>query len=174
LLYDINTYPRRRITGIPLLAAAGAVIFVFEAMIPTPLPWAKLGLSNIAVLLALIFWGFTEALAVSWLRIIVGGLFTGSLLSPAFAFGICGGFFAAAAMWALYKYCRRQFSPVGISIAGAAAHSIGQILTAKLLFIRHQGIWNILPIMLLISVFTGALVGFIAYYILARLSFADK
>ncbi len=170
----LEAYPQRRITGIPMLAAAGAVIFVFESMIPTPLPWAKLGLSNIAVLLALVFWGFPEALAVSWLRIVVGGLFTGTLLSPAFAFGICGGLFAASTMWLLYKYCRRQFSPVGISIAGAAAHSVGQIMAAKALFIRHPGIWNLLPIMILISVFSGALVGFIAYYILARLSFTDK
>ena len=170
----LTAYPRRRITGIPMLAAAGTVIFVFESIIPTPLPWAKLGLSNIAVLLALVFWGFPEALAVSWLRIVVGGLFTGTLLSPAFAFGICGGLIAASVMWLLYKFCRRQFSPIGISISGAAAHSVGQIIAAKILFIRHPGIWHLLPFMIIISVFTGALVGFIAYYILARLSFTDK
>ena len=164
-------FPRRRITAIPLLTAAGAVIFVFEAMIPTPLPWAKLGLSNIAVLIALCYWGFSEGLIVSWMRVIVGGLFTGSLFSPAFALGICGGLCAVAVMWLLAKYFHRQFSLVGISIAGASAHNTGQLGAAKIIFIQHSGIWNLLPIMLVTAVFTGALVGFTAFFVLKGLSY---
>lgn len=158
----------RRLTIIPLLSAVGAVVFIFEAMIPQPLPWAKLGLSNIAVLLALYYYGFPEALGVSWLRVLIGGLFTGGLLSPAFAFGVVGGGAAVGAMSLAAYLFKDRFSPVGISIIGAASHSLGQLTVAYLFFISHGVIWNLLPYMLLTSVITGAVVGFIGLRILER------
>jgi heptaprenyl diphosphate synthase len=49
---------------------------------------------------------------------------------------------------------------VGISIGGAAAHNLGQLAMAALL-IKHSGIFYYLPIMLLSSIPTGFLTGFI-------------
>ena len=164
----MNLLKPRRITILPMLAAGGTVIFVFESMIPQPLPWAKLGLSNIAILLAIYYFGFWEGLAVSWLKVIIGGLFTGGLLSPAFALGMTGGGFAVIAMISLKTVSEEKFSPVGISIAGAAAHSVGQLAAVNLLFIRQGFIWNLLPIMILTSIFTGAVVGFIGMDVLER------
>ena len=164
----MNLLKPRRITILPMLAAGGAVIFVFESMIPQPLPWAKLGLSNIAVLLAIYYFGFWEGLTVSWLKVIIGGLFTGGLLSPGFALGMAGGGLAVIAMTSLRAGFGDRFSPVGISIAGAAGHSIGQLAAVNFFFIRQGFIWNLLPIMLLTSIFTGAVVGFIGREVLER------
>ena len=164
---------KRRLTVIPLLTAAGAVVFVFESLIPQPLPWARLGLSNIVVLLALYYYGFREALAVSWLRVLVGGLFTGGLFSPAFIFGMTGGFFSAVVMAGARKTGKSRFSPIGISILGAAAHSVGQLAAAYLLFIGHKAIWNLLPYMLLTSIFTGGVVGVIGSEVLERVKIND-
>ncbi len=147
----------RRLTIIPLLAAGGAVMFAFETLIPQPVPWAKLGLSNIAGLLALYVFGFKEALAVTWLRVIIAGLFTGGLFSPGFALAFTGGGAAMIGMWG--AKVSRWFSPAGVSISGAACHNIGQIAAAYLLFIRQESLWHLLPVMLITSVFTGALVG---------------
>ena len=155
----ISMLKPRRLTVIPMLAAAGAVIFVFESLIPQPFPWAKLGLSNIAVLLALYFFGFREALTVCCLRVVLGGLFTGGLLSPSFVFAITGGVSAAAAMWLVRASFNDKLSPAGVSIAGAAAHNIGQIAAAYFFFIHHSSVWKLLPVMLLTSIFTGTIVG---------------
>ena len=144
---------------IPLLAAGGAVVFAFESLVPQPVPWAKLGLSNIAALLALYMFGLREALAVTWLRVIIGGLFTGGLFSPGFALAFTGGGTAALGMWGAKSVFGEKLSPAGVSIAGAACHNTGQILAAYSLFIRHESIWSLLPVMLLTSVFTGAVVG---------------
>jgi len=163
-----NLLNRRRLTIIPLLTAAGAIVFVFESMIPQPIPWAKLGLSNIAALMALYYFGFFEALAVSWLRVIIGGLFTGGLLSPAFVFGFTGGFFAVVMMSTAYFGMRNRFSPVGISVIGAVSHSIGQLAAAYFFFISHSGIWHLLPYMILTSILTGSVVGLIANEVLKR------
>ncbi|MBC8205075.1 Gx transporter family protein [bacterium] len=163
----------RRLTIIPLLSAGGAVIFVFESMIPQPLPFAKLGLSNIAPLIALYIFGLPEALAVGWLRIIIGGLFSGSLFSPAFILGFSGSGAAVLTMYAGLLLGRERLSPVGVSVLGAAGHNIAQVITAGLLFVGHHALWNILPFMLLFAAFTGAFVGIIAWEILERMKLID-
>lgn len=160
---------RRRLTSLPLLTAAGAVIFIFEAMIPAPLPWVKLGLSNVVVVLALYRFGLLEALTVSLLRILVGGLFTGSLFSPAFLFSVSGGLTSVLAMWILLRIGKNKFSPVGISLTGAVFHSFGQLTAARYLFIQHPGIWNLLPLMVTTSVITGTFIGFMALIIMERI-----
>ena len=52
----------------------------------------------------------------------------------------------------------KGFSLVGISIAGAAAHNLGQLVMAALI-LRFSGIFFYLPFMLLFSVPTGFLIG---------------
>ena len=41
-------------TRIALWAAAGALLFILERLIPNPVPWVRLGLANIVTLLALV------------------------------------------------------------------------------------------------------------------------
>jgi heptaprenyl diphosphate synthase len=158
----------RRFTTLPLLIAGGTVIFVFESLIPQPLPWMKMGLSNIATLLALYLFGFWEGLAVSWLRVLIGGLFSGGLFNPTFTFGIAGGGAAVMAMWLLKEF-KGRFSLIGISIGGAVAHNIGQLFSAQLIFIHHSGIWKFLPFMTLTSIFTGGFTGLVAIEVLKRI-----
>jgi heptaprenyl diphosphate synthase len=50
------------------------------------------------------------------------------------------------------------FSLIGISIAGAVAHSLGQIFMAALI-INQAAIFYYLPVMLLFSVSTGFITG---------------
>ena len=159
----------RRLTIIPLLAAGGAVVFVFESLIPQPLPFARLGLSNIAPMLALYLFGFPEALTVGWLRVIVGGMFSGSLFSPAFALSFSGSGIAVLAMYAGLKLAGDRFSPVGISVLGAVGHNITQVAVAKFMFIGHIMIWDLLPFMLLFAAVTGTVVGFVAWEVLNRM-----
>lgn len=163
-----NVIFRRRMTSISLLSAAGAVVFIFEAFIPSPLPWMKLGLSNIAVLLAIYYFGILEGIAVSLLRLTAGSLFTGTLFSPGFIFGLGGGVFSVLTMWGLKNIDRRLISPVGISIGGSAGHTFGQLIIANILFIRNSSVWHLLPLMTIISVFTGALTGMAALVLIER------
>ena len=94
-----------------------------------PLPGVKLGLANIVTLIALYLLGPEAAFAILVPRCILGAVFgggiTGLLLS------LTGGLLAMSTM----ALCRRipTLSVYGVSILGAAAHNIGQILMAMLL-----------------------------------------
>ena len=79
------------LTRLGLMGSAALVLFVFEALVPRPLPWMKLGLGNLAVMLALLVYGFVAALGVSAIKLFVGGLLSGSLGGPAFVIARGGG-----------------------------------------------------------------------------------
>ena len=70
-----------------LMASAAIVLFVFESLAPKPLPWMKLGLGNLPVLVSLLSFGSGPALAVSAVKLVVGGLLSGGLAGPAFVIG---------------------------------------------------------------------------------------
>ena len=137
-----------------ILTALALALSYTERFIPLqllfPLPGIKLGLANIVTLVVLFLLGTKPALAVLLLRCFLGSLFGGGVTG--LIFSTTGGLFAMLAM-ALAKKCNR-FSVYGISIFGAAAHHMGQILAATVLM---QSIYVIayLPYLLLVGIFTG-------------------
>ena len=91
------------------------------------------------------------------LSAVFGGGITG------FAFSLCGGLLALSTMAAAEKM--PFLSIYGISVLGAAAHNIGQILAAMALM-RSVHIGAYLPYLLLVAVVTGLLTGSISAGIL--------
>ena len=122
------------------MASAAIVLFAFESLVPKPLPWMKLGLGNLPVLVALVSFGGGPALAVSATKIAVGGLLSGGFASPTFVIG--GG--AGLASWLVMVAVRRVgaglFSVVGLSIWGALAHQLSQLALAAG-YIGHSGLF---------------------------------
>lgn len=157
--------PTRKLTTIAVLVALAIVLHLFEAIIPIPfpIPGVKLGLANIVTLLALALFDFKTAFMVAFLRTVLGSLLSGALLNIAFFLSFSGAIAAACLMAVLLRLAHllrfhSGFSLLGISVAGAAAHNLGQLAIAALL-IRHTGIFYYLPVMLLSSVPTGLLTG---------------
>ena len=63
----------RRIAMLGILTGLGLVAFFLESLIPIPyLPGAKLGLSNIFSMLALVLYGLPDALVVVLVRTFLG------------------------------------------------------------------------------------------------------
>lgn len=119
-----------------------------------PLPGVKLGLANIVTLVALSLFKTRYACMILICRCIFGAVFGGGITG--LAFSLCGGILALGVMAAAGKTSR--FSIYGISIFGAAAHSIGQIL-ASMVLMNSVYIGAYLPYLLIASVATGLLTG---------------
>ncbi len=160
----------RLLTRTALLTGFGVVMFLFESLLPRPLPWAKPGLANIATLLALYLLGAASAWAVTLLRVLLGSFFLGAFLNPGFWLSLAGGLAAVAAMTLLKKFGEKQFSVIGISLAGALAHVLAQIIVAGFLIVRRWEIVYLLPAMLWPALFAGVVVGLAALFLLERLS----
>ena len=131
--------------------------------LPIPLPGIKLGLANVVTLVALCRSGRGNALGILVARCLLGSLF-GGLTS--LAFSLTGGLLSFGVMVLANK--SRRLSVYGISVLGAAAHNIGQILVAMGLM-GSIYVAAYLPWLLLIAVITGLLTGSLCSGILKML-----
>ena len=162
------TRVRRRVF-LALFVAIAVSVHAVETLLPTPVPWLRLGLANIITLAALYLYDGRAAWTVSLARVGIGSLLLGRLFSPGFWLALVGTIVATSAMIVLYRVAGRRLSPIGISAIGAAGHALGQILAAQLLVIKHTAIWQIFPVFLFFTVFSGILTGWLATGLLEQL-----
>lgn len=158
----------QRMTRLALLVALALILHAVEGMIPAPLPvpGAKLGLANIATLIVIVLSGPGDALLVVALRTFLASLLSGRLSS--FAFSIVGGVLATLVMSMAYRQFRHVLGLSGISILGAVAHNIGQLLVACII-LGTPAVFSYLPLLLITGVATGFFVGLTAGYALKHL-----
>jgi len=126
----------------------------FPLQLIVPLPGVKLGLANIVTLVALYLLGGRSAYVILAIRCILGSAFGGGITS--LMFSLTGGTLAMLTMVLGRKL--PFFSIYGVSILGAAAHNIGQILSAMALM-HSVYIGAYLPYLLAVGLFTGFATG---------------
>lgn len=162
----------QRLARAALLTALALGLSWMERFIPlqllVPLPGIKLGLANLVTLFALYFLGGRMALAILCVRCLLGSLFGGGV--TAFCFSITGGLLALAVMAAARRL--PVLSVYGVSILGAAAHHVGQILVAVAL-LRSGYVVAYLPFLLLVAIATGFLTGAISSALFRAMLAAD-
>ena len=130
---------------------------LFPVSLLVPLPGIKLGLANIVTVFALYRLGAPFALAILVARCLLGAMFAGNV--SALLFSLMGGVLAMLVMILLRR--AKRLSVYGVSIAGAAAHNIGQICAAMLV-LGGTAVLGYLPVLLGVSLITGTLTGFVA------------
>jgi heptaprenyl diphosphate synthase len=148
------------------LVAAACVLQVAESLIPHPVPGVRLGLANIITLVTLAEGGLGAAMEVALLRTVVASLALGSFLTPGFILSFCSAAASTLVMWALWRFSSRfssaGFGLPGISVAGAAAHALAQLLLAYVLLVRHPGVFYFAPWLAVSAVITGWLNAMVA------------
>ena len=141
-----------------ILIALALALSYLERFVPlqliVPLPGVKLGLANIVTLIALYLLGAKYAFAILIPRCILGAIFGGGITG--LLFSLTGGILAMGVMAIAKKL--PLFSIYGVSILGAAAHNMGQILAAMVLM-HSMYIGAYLPYLLLMAILTGLLTG---------------
>lgn len=144
-----------------VLTALALALSYVENFLPlslaVPLPGVKLGLANIVTVFALYALGTGQAFLILIARCTLGALFAGNL--NALLFSLFGGLSAMAVMALLSR--SKHLSLYGVSVGGAAAHNCGQIAAAMLTLGNTAPLYY-LPLLLGVSLFTGALTGFAA------------
>jgi heptaprenyl diphosphate synthase len=68
-------------------------------------------------------------------------------------------------MYAMYRWAGTKFSLVGISVAGAVAHNVGQLFVASLI-VENFGLYIYLPILMASAIVTGIFIGFTVKYVM--------
>lgn len=156
----------KKLVSVGVLSSLAIVMGYLEQMIPLPVsfPGVKLGLSNICVILALYRLGYREAFSVSLTKSLICGILfwgVGGML-----YGVAGALLSFMVMALVYK--TRLLGTVGISIAGALFHNIGQLIALFLLSGSFSFIYY-LSVLGITAVITGTITGIISIIIIERI-----
>lgn len=158
----------RGLSRVGVLGAAAVATYVFESLLSSPVPFARIGISNVFVVVALFAFDVREALLVNALRVLAGSLLLGLTLSPAFLFSLAGSMSALGVM-ALFKWkAVPPLSVVGTSSAGAVTSNLVQVLLFTFLFSRWPVPGRLAGAFVLLGVGVGFLTGVIAVAILKK------
>ena len=156
----------KRVALLGLLTAIALTIFLLEAQLPlvVPIPGVKLGLANIVTVFAVFALGAWEGAAVLACRVFLGAVFAGNFSS--ILYSAAGGLCAILATVGAKRVLKEnQLWAAGC--LGAVAHSVGQLLAAVAVT-RTAAVLSLLPVLVIISIFTGLFTGLCAQFLVKR------
>ena len=154
----------QRLARISLLSALALVLSYIETMIPLPvaLPGVKLGLANVAVVVALLGLDVRAAAAVAVVKVMASGFLFGSPMMLMYSLGGTALAFAGSAAASRIP----GLGAVATCMVAAILHNAGQIAVAALL-LGTPSVLLSLPPLALAACATGFVTGAVAAGVLA-------
>lgn len=143
-----------------MLIALALIFSYIEILIPFSfgIPGIKLGLANLVVIVALYTVGYSYAFTINCLRILLVAFLFGNFSMAIYS--LAGALLSFAVM-CLLKWTK-QFSIVGVSMAGGVFHNVGQVMVAAIV-VENIKLFLYLPVLLIAGLITGTLIGIISY-----------
>lgn len=154
-----NMNSTKKITVLAMVVAMATAAHWLESLLPVfipGMPGAKLGLANVFTLFAIRKMSIKDGLFILILRCFLGTLLTGSVTG--LLYSLAGGLLSWAIMATLEKLFASKISLYGISMAGALAHNVGQILMASFV-LSSPYVFAYLPIMSIMALPSGFFTG---------------
>ncbi|MBN2650819.1 MAG: Gx transporter family protein [Spirochaetales bacterium] len=141
-----------------LLAGSALFLSVVEILIPKPVPFMRLGLANISIILGIYLLGFSYTFLLVLFKTLVQGVLSGTILSFAFGLSISGSLASFFVMYLLYRFFKERLSLVAISCAGAFFSNLAQ-LTLSYLFIFGKASFVFAPLLFLSGFVASIVIG---------------
>lgn len=156
---DRRTARTRRLALSAMLAALAMIFSYIEAIIPfsVGIPGVKLGIANLVVIIALYEMGPRYAVTVNVVRVLACGLLFNGLFGAVYS--LAGALTSFLVMWGLKK--TGIFSMAGVSMAGGAAHNLGQLLVAAAI-VSNLKMFVYFPVLMFSGIGSGIAIGIVA------------
>ena len=160
----------QRIALCAMLVALMMILSYVEARIPvSTVPGIKLGLANCVLLTGLFWLPGGDLWAIMVIRVLLSSLlFSGPM---AIIYSLAGGCLSLLLMQLLRKI--PGFSPVGMGMAGGAAHNLAQVVTA-ILILKTPSLVVQLALLLPVGAGMGAVTGVIATILTKRIKIPQQ
>ncbi|MDR0388683.1 MAG: Gx transporter family protein [Spirochaetaceae bacterium] len=157
---------QRRIAAV--LGGFCLFLSTIEYMIPKPLPFMRIGIANLPLMLALDIFSLQGFALLICIKVLGQALITGTLFSYIFLFSLAGTVASALAMYLL----RRLLGPglisfIGVGSIGALLSNLSQIVLAWV-FVFGSSARLIMPPFLAAGLITGIVLGAFCEYFTAR------
>jgi heptaprenyl diphosphate synthase len=149
---------------VALLGAFCLFLSTIEYMIPKPLPFMRIGIANLPLMLALDIFPFSVFMLLVAIKILGQAIITGTLFSYIFLFSLAGTVLSALTMYVLRRFLgKNRLSFIGVGTAGAMMSNITQLVLAWL-FIFRNNVRFIAPPFLAAGIITGIALGLFCEY----------
>ena len=147
-----------------LFLALALIVSLLESLLPPivpALPYAKLGLGNVVLLMCFVLVGVREGYCVLLLRCLLAAVFAGNFSS--LMWSVPAALAAYTAMYLLYK--TRLFSTVALSAVGGMVHNAVQMAVG--VGVAGSAVAAYLPYMLVAGGVAGVATGIVCHFVLA-------
>lgn len=147
-----------------LFLALALIVSLLESLLPPivpALPYAKLGLGNVVLLMCFVLVGVREGYCVLLLRCLLAAVFAGNFSS--LMWSVPAALAAYTAMYLLYK--TRFFSTVALSAVGGMVHNAVQMAVG--VGVAGSAVAVYLPYMLVAGGVAGVATGIVCHFVLA-------
>lgn len=144
-----------------LLGAFCFFLSSIEYMLPKPLPFMRLGIANLPILLAVDILPFPWYMLLAVVKVIGMSLISGTLFSFVALFSLVGTMTAALVMWGTRKLGGKYISQIGVSVLGAISSNAIQIVIARYVAFGEAA-WLIAPVFVAMGLVTGLALGIFA------------
>lgn len=161
LWMPLRSKQKTRMEIIAFLGALCLFLSAVEYLIPKPLPFFRLGLANLPLLIGLAFLKPRDLILVLLLKVLGQGLVNGTLASYVFLFSLTGSASSLLVMYSAYRFGGKRISLVGVSVLGAMASSLVQ-LALSISFVFGDTARLIAPLSLGSGLVTGVVIGLFA------------
>jgi heptaprenyl diphosphate synthase len=142
-----------------MLGAFCLFLSTIEYLIPKPLPFMRIGIANLPLMLALDILPFGEVALLAFIKVIGQGIVTGTLFSYILLFSLAGTFVSALSMYALRRLLGPgQVGMAGVSVLGALFSNGAQLALARV-FVFGPSVRYLVPPFLAMGLITGAGLG---------------
>lgn len=125
---------------IAILGACSIFLSTLEYLIPKPLPFLRLGLANLPILLSLSLFAPRYVFLLVLIKVVGQGLINGTLFSYVFVFSASGAFASVVVMVIVYRVFSKWISLIGVSILGALASNLVQLWLAAVMVFGSAGL----------------------------------
>ncbi|AEH50909.1 Gx transporter family protein [Pseudothermotoga thermarum] len=132
-----------------VLIALGSMMYIFESIIPFPIPFGKWGFSNFVVLFSATVFDLKTTLLVAIGKSVFGNLIAGHVFDPVFVLSFCGSLSAAFIQFAAWRI--KFFGLAGVSLLGSIGNNLTQALVGMAV-LKSSAFLILLPWMLILGI----------------------
>lgn len=131
---------------------------MIEYAIPKPIPFMRLGIANMGIMLSLYILPIRQVLFLTLIKVFLQALISGTFFSYIFIFSFVGSFASVFAMLLSKNIFKSKISFLGICFSGALANNLSQILLSYLMIFKSSTSF-IAPILLISGFISSAVLG---------------
>ena len=160
-MFGLSLKPKEADKLIPLFGGFCFFLSAVEVMIPKPLPFFRIGLANLPILIGTELFSFPAFFLLLIVKIAGQALISGTLFSYVILFSFLGTVFSGLLMYLMKFIPKRVISFVGISAAGAAVSNTIQLVLAVFIVFGKSAVY-IVPPMFAAGILTSFFLGLFA------------